>query len=58
MLILFVLEVLEVIFAFYLAWICINKVKHFPRGILEWVIWIVAVAIIVSWGADIISTNG
>ncbi len=46
---LMVLEILWVLFAVYLAWFCIGQLKRFPRGILEYAVWLVAIVIIISW---------
>ncbi len=46
---LMVLEMLIVLFAFYLLWVCVTQLKRFPRGILEWAVWAIALVIIISW---------
>ncbi len=44
-----VVQILWVSFALYLAWFCASQLKRFPKGILEYTVWVVALVIIVSW---------
>ncbi len=44
-----IFQVVWVAFAAYLAWFCATELKKFPRGILEYAVWAVALLIIFSW---------
>ena len=46
---LMILQIFWVAIALCLAWFCFTQLKRLPNGLLEYAIWIGAVAIIVSW---------
>ena len=43
------LEVLLVLFGFYLVYVSAVYLKKMPKGIVEWAVWILGIFIIGSW---------